>query len=167
MGIANNMRIHGEKIVDSAIVENIFRLMAPKFDFIVCSIEDANDIDEMSIDELQSALLEEVKVEVEDAEEVLKATEIEANTASFSREIMIRIEEEDRMTSPDKMISPKLSAIGVEIIGIIAVSATPRCQRRKKEETNPRLSAINVEIMGITAISATQSYQETKKEQRS
>ena len=31
--------------------------MTPKFNFVVCSIEESNDIDELSIDELQSSLL--------------------------------------------------------------------------------------------------------------
>ncbi|KAA8525443.1 hypothetical protein F0562_007290 [Nyssa sinensis] len=57
MKIANNMQIHCEKIADGAIVEKILRSIAPKFDFIVCSIEEANDIDEMSINELKSTLL--------------------------------------------------------------------------------------------------------------
>ncbi|KAB2629237.1 hypothetical protein D8674_034233 [Pyrus ussuriensis x Pyrus communis] len=31
--------------------------MTPKFDYVVCSIEESNDIDILSIDELQSSLL--------------------------------------------------------------------------------------------------------------
>ena len=57
MAIANKMRIHGEKMQDVTIVEKILRSMTPKFNFVVCSIEESNDIDELSIDELQSSLL--------------------------------------------------------------------------------------------------------------
>nr|KYP55395.1 hypothetical protein KK1_001607 [Cajanus cajan] len=57
MGIANNMRFHGEKMNDIAIVEKILRSLTPKFEYVVCSIEESNDIDDLSLDELQSSLL--------------------------------------------------------------------------------------------------------------
>ncbi|TXG53855.1 hypothetical protein EZV62_019111 [Acer yangbiense] len=55
--IANKMRIHGEKIGDIAVIEKILRSMIPKFDYVVCFIEESNDLDVLSIDELQSSLL--------------------------------------------------------------------------------------------------------------
>ncbi|TXG66880.1 hypothetical protein EZV62_008155 [Acer yangbiense] len=57
MAIVNKMRIHGDKTEDVTIVEKILRSMTPKFNFVVSSIEESNDIDELSIDELQSSLL--------------------------------------------------------------------------------------------------------------
>jgi len=51
------MRFHGEEMKDIAIVEKILRSLAPKFDYIVCLIEESKDIDELSLDELQSSLL--------------------------------------------------------------------------------------------------------------
>lgn len=57
ISIANKMRIHGEKIKDVIIVEKILHSMTPKFDSIVCSIEESNDVDKVSIEELQSSLL--------------------------------------------------------------------------------------------------------------
>ncbi|CAN6694767.1 unnamed protein product [Malus baccata var. baccata] len=57
MGIVNKMRIHGGKLDDGSIVEKILRSMTPKFNYIVCSIEEPNDTAEISIDELQSSLL--------------------------------------------------------------------------------------------------------------
>jgi len=57
LSIANRMRIHGEKLEDVFIIEKILPSMASKFDYIVCSIEKSNDIDILSIDELQSSLL--------------------------------------------------------------------------------------------------------------
>nr|DAD46964.1 TPA_asm: hypothetical protein HUJ06_016901 [Nelumbo nucifera] len=51
------MRIHGEKIEDVAVVEKILRSMGPKFSYVVCSIEESKDLDELLIDELQSSLL--------------------------------------------------------------------------------------------------------------
>ena len=57
MAIVNKMRIHGDKTEDVTIVQKILRSMTPKFNFVVCSIEEYHDIDELSIDELQSSLL--------------------------------------------------------------------------------------------------------------
>ncbi|XP_038715057.1 uncharacterized protein LOC120008755 [Tripterygium wilfordii] len=55
--IANKMRISGEKMDDVVVIEKILRSMSPKFDYVVCSIEESNDLDKMTIDELQSSLL--------------------------------------------------------------------------------------------------------------
>jgi RNase H-fold protein (predicted Holliday junction resolvase) len=55
--IANKKRIHGEKMDDVAVIENILRSMTPKFDYVVCAIDESNDVETMSIDELQSSLL--------------------------------------------------------------------------------------------------------------
>ncbi|KAF2287587.1 hypothetical protein GH714_001413 [Hevea brasiliensis] len=46
----------GEKTEGVTIVENI-AAMTPKFDYVVCSIEESKDIDALSLDELQSPLL--------------------------------------------------------------------------------------------------------------
>jgi len=54
--IINKMRIHGEQMNDVVVIEKILRSMTTKFDY-VCSIEESNDIDVLSIDELQSSLL--------------------------------------------------------------------------------------------------------------
>ena len=42
---------------DVTIIEKILRSMVPKYDYVVCSIEESNDLDTLSIDELQSSLL--------------------------------------------------------------------------------------------------------------
>ena len=55
--IANKMRVHGEKMEDVVVIEKILRSMTPKFDYVVCSIEESNDLDTLSIDVLQSSLL--------------------------------------------------------------------------------------------------------------
>ncbi|KAA8544972.1 hypothetical protein F0562_019811 [Nyssa sinensis] len=57
MEISNKMRFHGEKMDDVTIVEKILLSLTPKFDYVVCSIEESKDIDALSLDELQSSLL--------------------------------------------------------------------------------------------------------------
>ncbi|KAJ8760724.1 hypothetical protein K2173_017811 [Erythroxylum novogranatense] len=52
MAIVSKMWIHGDKMEDIAIVEKILRSLTPKFIYIVCAIEESNDIEELSIDEL-------------------------------------------------------------------------------------------------------------------
>ncbi|CAN6684534.1 unnamed protein product [Malus baccata var. baccata] len=55
--IANKMRIHKKHMEDVVIIEKILRSMVPKYDYVVCSIEESNDLDALSIDEFQSSLL--------------------------------------------------------------------------------------------------------------
>lgn len=55
MSVANKMR--GENMTDVTIVEKILRSLTEKFNYIVCSIEESKDIDQLSIDELQSSLI--------------------------------------------------------------------------------------------------------------
>jgi hypothetical protein len=55
--IANKMKSHGERMEQIVIIEKILKSMTAKFDYVVCSIEEPNNLAEMTIDELQSSLL--------------------------------------------------------------------------------------------------------------
>ncbi|XP_050136198.1 uncharacterized protein LOC126611933 [Malus sylvestris] len=55
--IANKIRIHRKHMEDAVIIEKILRSIVPKYDYVVCFIEESNDLDALSIDELQSSLL--------------------------------------------------------------------------------------------------------------
>lgn len=55
--IANKMKAHGESMSETVITAKILRSMISKFDYVVCSIEESNNLDMMTIDELQSSLL--------------------------------------------------------------------------------------------------------------
>lgn len=57
LAISNKMKAHGERMEQSTIVEKILRSMTAKFNYVVCSIEESNDVQTLSIDELQSSLL--------------------------------------------------------------------------------------------------------------
>ena len=57
LAIANKMSAHGERKEETAVVEKILRSMTPRFNYVVCSIEESNDVTALSIDELQSILL--------------------------------------------------------------------------------------------------------------
>lgn len=57
LAIANRMTSHGERLDQTVIVEKVLRSMTPKFNYVVCSIEESNDVTALSIDELQSSLL--------------------------------------------------------------------------------------------------------------
>ncbi|RVW19207.1 Retrovirus-related Pol polyprotein from transposon TNT 1-94 [Vitis vinifera] len=74
--IANKMKANGDDKGDVAVVEKILRSMTPKFDYVVCSIEESKDIDTLTIDELQSSLLvhEQRMSSHEEEEHALKIT---------------------------------------------------------------------------------------------
>ena len=55
--IANKMKAHGEKMTQTTIIEKILRSMTFKFNYVVCSIEESNDLSVMTLDELQSSLI--------------------------------------------------------------------------------------------------------------
>lgn len=57
LSIANKMTAHGEKMDQTLVVEKILRSLTSKFNYVVCSIEESNDVTTLSIDELQSSLL--------------------------------------------------------------------------------------------------------------
>ena len=56
--IVNKMKVHGgANMTQVEIIEKILRSMTSKFDYVVCSIEESNDLDTLTLDELQSSLL--------------------------------------------------------------------------------------------------------------
>ncbi|KAK0570497.1 hypothetical protein LWI29_002164 [Acer saccharum] len=72
LAVVNKLRVNKGMMDDVAIIKKILRSMTPKFDYVVCSIEESNDLDALPIDELQSSLLEtedEVVANFEDEEE--------------------------------------------------------------------------------------------------
>ncbi|GAA0166460.1 hypothetical protein LIER_21608 [Lithospermum erythrorhizon] len=54
--ISNKMRSNGADIKDTMIVEKILRTLTEKFTYIVVTIEESHNIEEMSVNELQSTL---------------------------------------------------------------------------------------------------------------
>lgn len=74
--IANKMKIHSEKMEQVVIIEKILRSMTSRFDYVVCSVEESNDLDTLTIDELQSSLLvhEQRMKEHRGEEQVLKVS---------------------------------------------------------------------------------------------
>ncbi|XP_022866554.1 uncharacterized protein LOC111386325 [Olea europaea var. sylvestris] len=78
MEIANKMHFHGEKMEVVVIVEKILRSLAPRYNYVVWSIEESKDIDSLLLDELQIQG-EEVEVEVEEEVKEMVAGGIEMN----------------------------------------------------------------------------------------
>lgn len=56
MAFVNKMRKLGDNIEDLVIIEKILRSMSPKFNYVVCAIEESKDIENYYIDELQGSL---------------------------------------------------------------------------------------------------------------
>lgn len=49
LAIVNKMKANGEDKGNIAIIEKILRSMTFEFDYIVCSIEESNDLDTLTI----------------------------------------------------------------------------------------------------------------------
>ncbi|KAL0287793.1 UNVERIFIED_CONTAM: Retrovirus-related Pol polyprotein from transposon TNT 1-94 [Sesamum angustifolium] len=89
MTITNKMRMFKDKSKDIIIIEKILRSLTPKFNFVVCAMEESKDIDELSLDELQSSLLE-VEAEV-------KRRETTTNGISSSNNETINLKQEEKV----------------------------------------------------------------------
>ncbi|XP_019427186.1 PREDICTED: uncharacterized protein LOC109335509 [Lupinus angustifolius] len=55
-GLINQMKGCGETLMEQHVVEKILRTLHPKFDHVVAVIEEAKDLDNLTIDELQGSL---------------------------------------------------------------------------------------------------------------
>lgn len=56
LAITSKMKLHGDRMKDVTMVEKILWSMIIKFNYIFYSIEESNDIDSLSIDELCNSL---------------------------------------------------------------------------------------------------------------
>ena len=72
--VVNKMKVHGENMEQNVVVGKILRSLPSKFNYIVCSIEESNDLDTMSIDELHGSLLvhEQRMQEYKEEDQILK-----------------------------------------------------------------------------------------------
>lgn len=57
MSVSNKMWSNGETMRDHKVVQKILRTLTEKFTYIVVSIEESKDTNNISVDELQSTLL--------------------------------------------------------------------------------------------------------------
>lgn len=55
--VVNKIKINGEVVHPRTVVSKVMRSLTPKFNYIVCTIEESNNLDTMSIDELHGSLL--------------------------------------------------------------------------------------------------------------
>lgn len=77
-----NMRNCGENLDDVKVVEKILRSLTDNFNFVVCSIEESKDIDQLIVDELQASLqIHESKVIEKRSEEQALQVEYEPKNA--------------------------------------------------------------------------------------
>ena len=57
LNVVNKMKSNGETMEQSTVVSKILRSLTSKFNYVVCSIEESNDLSTLSIDELHGSLL--------------------------------------------------------------------------------------------------------------
>lgn len=77
LAIAKKMRTCGDTLQENTISEKILRSLTMRFNYVVCSIEESNNLDTLTLDELQSSLLvheQRMKGEPSEEEHVLKVS---------------------------------------------------------------------------------------------
>jgi hypothetical protein len=57
LNVVNKMKSNGETMEQSTVVSKILRSLTSKFNYVMCSIEESNDLSTLSIDELHGSLL--------------------------------------------------------------------------------------------------------------
>ena len=57
IGLINQIKSHGETIEDRKVVEKVLRILPPKFDTLVVTLEENKDMSQFSLDELQASLI--------------------------------------------------------------------------------------------------------------
>jgi hypothetical protein len=57
IGLINQIKYHGETIVDKNVFEKVLRSIPPKFDTLVVTLEERKDLSQFSLDELQASLI--------------------------------------------------------------------------------------------------------------
>ncbi|MCH98477.1 retrovirus-related Pol polyprotein from transposon TNT 1-94, partial [Trifolium medium] len=84
LATVNKMKIQGETMEQRIVVEKILRSMTRKFNYVVCAIEESNNVETLSIDELQGSLLvhEQKMKPVKEEEQALKVAYGERNSSS-------------------------------------------------------------------------------------
>ncbi|GAU31766.1 hypothetical protein TSUD_22120 [Trifolium subterraneum] len=70
INLVNKMRVYGEDIPDSKVVEKILRTMPMKFDHVVTTIIESHDTDTMSLAEMQGSIESHVNRILEKTEKV-------------------------------------------------------------------------------------------------
>ncbi|XP_024977168.1 uncharacterized protein LOC112514793 [Cynara cardunculus var. scolymus] len=72
--IVNEIKENGEVLTTNSFVAKILRSLTPKFNYVVCSVEESNDLDVMTTDELHGSLLvqEQRMLGRQEEEQVLK-----------------------------------------------------------------------------------------------
>ena len=57
MSLINKLKIYGEDIKYQTMIENILRSLSTKFDVVVEAIEEAKDLEKLTVDDLMGSLL--------------------------------------------------------------------------------------------------------------
>ncbi|KAK2978670.1 hypothetical protein RJ640_023384 [Escallonia rubra] len=80
LSVVNQLERNGDEMVDSRVVEKILRSLDPKFDHVVVAIEESNDTETLTVDELSGKLqVHEDKIKRRNKEPIEQALQAKMN----------------------------------------------------------------------------------------
>ncbi|KAH0683048.1 hypothetical protein KY289_020800 [Solanum tuberosum] len=87
IAVVNQLRRYGEEVDDVRAVEKIIRSLTPKFDYVVCAIEESKDLDSMTVEQLEGSLLaHKEKIKRRKEEQLEKLLKTQASFKGFEGE---------------------------------------------------------------------------------
>ncbi|KAL0436855.1 UNVERIFIED_CONTAM: hypothetical protein Sradi_0393400 [Sesamum radiatum] len=130
--VVNQMKRLGEKLTDVRVVEKVLRSLNAKFNHVVVAIEEAKDIESMSIDELNGSLVAHEE-RMKRSQQVPVEQVLQAKLAFNPKEMFQKEEEEVK------------HVVEVEVIGIAEVVV----KEEEKDDTKPKVNKIHPKMVQI------------------
>ncbi|KAL0373960.1 UNVERIFIED_CONTAM: hypothetical protein Sradi_3311700 [Sesamum radiatum] len=130
--VVNQMKRLGEKLTDVRVVEKILVSLNAKFNHVVEAIEEAKDIESMSIDELNGSLVAHEE-RMKRSQQVPVEQVLQAKLAFNSKENASEKEEEVKLV------------VEVEVVGITEVVV----KEEEKDEAKPKVNKIHPKMVQI------------------
>ncbi|RDY04722.1 hypothetical protein CR513_11544, partial [Mucuna pruriens] len=129
--IVNKLRINKAKIEDVDVIEKILQSMTPKFNYVVCSLEESKNLDVMTINKLQSIfLVHEQRMKSQIVEE--QALKVANGVQEEEDEAWVECVDEEEVEASEALTNSLLNAITVISLDIFNMNVPARVLMQKQ-----------------------------------